>query len=132
MAKKLMEVVKKFELKPYKHDLYIIVTNDIRASYYKRKRKINASTEIDASTHAFVWRADNYQDQYMFLPNNCGASTIAHEAFHAAYHVLTESGVRLSKDSEEAWSYMIGAIVHEAIVTLNKWYKQRKNNLTKR
>lgn len=128
MAKKLFEVCKKIELRPYKHDLYIIVTNDIRASFYKRKRKIKATTEIDSNTHAFVWRADSYQDQYMFLPNTCGVGTIAHEAFHAAYHVLTESGVRLSRDSEEAWSYMIGEIAYQITVILDKYQKQKNKS----
>ncbi len=126
MAKKLFEVIKRIELQPYKQDLYIIVTNDIRTSFYKRKLKIKATTDIDSNILAFVWRAENYHNQYMFLPNTCGVSTVAHEAFHVAFHALTESGVKLSVESEEAWAYMIGRVSYEAVSLLNEYPKAKR------
>lgn len=49
---------------------------------------------------------------------------LQHEIFHLAYSILSSSGIELTKDSEEAYSYLIGYLT-ETI------YNQIKKVMTK-
>lgn len=42
-------------------------------------------------------------------------STLAHEAFHAAYDILKRVGIPLSSSSEEAYAYLIGYITEQVL-----------------
>lgn len=39
-----------------------------------------------------------------------GVAEVAHEAFHTAFNILDFAGVRLSRDSDEAFAYLAGYI----------------------
>lgn len=53
-------------------------------------------------THYVVFRDDGYD-----------ISCIAHEAFHLTYSILTQVGVKLTKESEEAFAYLISYLTNE-------------------
>lgn len=48
----------------------------------------------------------------------------AHEALHAASGILDYSGVSLTRDTEEAYAYMIGWITECIMKSYNKWLKK--------
>lgn len=55
----------------------------------------------------------------IWINAHAGSSTIAHEAFHAAFYVLNYAGLGLSESSEEAWAYYIGWLVRGMVNCVN-------------
>lgn len=45
---------------------------------------------------------------------------LAHEAFHCAEHILSERGQRLTRDSTEAYAYLIQEIMDHCLQLINK------------
>ena len=52
--------------------------------------------------------------------------TLAHEATHAAFYILTGAGVKLTSDNDEPLAYLVGYIVDECIPSIVKTWKTRK------
>lgn len=55
----------------------------------------------------------------IWINPRAGSSTIAHEAFHAAYWVLGDRGLGLTAASEEAWAYYLGWLVRSMVNCVN-------------
>lgn len=51
----------------------------------------------------------------IWLKEDADIGIIAHESFHAVFHILTTLGVVVSDDSEEAVAYPLGWLVQEIV-----------------
>ena len=47
-------------------------------------------------------------------------ATLIHEIFHLAYDILDYAGVPLSKDSEEAYAYLLSSLTNWILVDIEK------------
>ncbi len=53
------------------------------------------------------------QTVYMIWLKNHVVHVLAHECFHATYHVLRDRGVYLTDGSEEAFAYLMDFLIRE-------------------
>jgi hypothetical protein len=53
--------------------------------------------------------------------------SLCHEAFHATISIMNDRGIPLSKDSNEAYAYLIGNIVRHSLAAMDT--KRRPNSI---
>lgn len=53
-----------------------------------------------------------------FYQKKPGCGVTVHETFHAVYHILKSAGVRLSDESEEAFTYLLEDLVKKIVCKL--------------
>lgn len=118
VKKKFAQRKKTIEIEPYGYHLHVSVSNDILRAFSKSrvaKLVVKPPTE---STVAFIWKRSGCTDVFMFLPSHKvggrpDLDMVAHESYHIAFFVLTESGVDCTDSAEEAWAYLIGYLTQE-------------------
>lgn len=99
---------------------YVIVGGTAARSIIWAKKRLNLNIELDDSDcegYAFIEKGVPWVIWVSTLSN---AETISHEALHITRTVLESRGLVYSGDSEEAWTYTMGFIVHSAQTT-KKW-----------
>lgn len=55
----------------------------------------------------------------IWLKPSADVPTMAHEALHATWYLLKDKGLRLSEDSEEAYTYMLEWLLREIMTRRN-------------
>lgn len=117
---------------PFGYRLHIVVTNDIRASFEKRRRKVRTRVEISPKAMAFTVTNRNTMDVYVFYPENAGVGTTVHEIVHVVTFVMKQAGAEFE---EEVWAYHIDHLTQVASEFIWKPYtfevKKRENGTHK-
>jgi hypothetical protein len=101
-------------MKPYGHDIHLILTNDLRRATVKLHKEIGDEIpdRIKNTMNAFTIYGEGKFDVHIFLEMNPDIGTIAHESFHAVDFVLRDSGIKNEERvSEEVWAYHLGELV---------------------
>lgn len=60
------------------------------------------------------------------LRGDASMSTIAHECLHATFDILSDAGMALSNDSEEAYTYLLGHLVDQVLIHFKRFQKLNK------
>lgn len=116
----------------YRYYIYIVVTSSVAnfLPVLKRHKEIHHEftdaelAELVDSEAFFI--APNNDTCYLFLCGQAGLGDIAHEATHAACHILHSRGVEESYANDEALAYLIGHIADVCGVCIKKFNKQKR------
>lgn len=114
--KKLKEKTKVIDLKPFPHQLKLVVTNDLLASEKKIRALYNDACTKPASnstTGALAMHSRGTRTMYILMPYTCDIGYIAHEVWHIVRALLTFAGAALEN---EVVAYYIGWLTREAAV----------------
>lgn len=96
----------------YGYQYHIVIGSVDDLKYYAESIGLTDLSVSDKSFEAFVMSglSNEYRAEFSIVYINddkCRAHTLAHESFHLAYTILRNAGVRLSRNSEEAFAYLI-------------------------
>jgi hypothetical protein len=94
------------------YKIIVVFTADLRREC-KRLSREDPDPEAVALT---VMNSDGFS--HILLPHNTGAESIAHEAFHAVYHLMTRAGAELE---DEVIAYHLGHVVG----LIHKWRNKK-------
>lgn len=98
---KLKEKTKTFRIVPFPQVLTVVVTDDMQASFDKRRNKVGGHT-VPSTSLACTWTSNHSMQMFMFLPSKLGPSVIVHESVHVLAHVMEHNGVTFE---QEVWAY---------------------------
>ncbi len=122
----------KLSIDLYRYYIYIIVTSSIDnfLPVLKKHKEIqheftDAELAELANSEAF-FVAPNNDTCYLFLGAFSGVGDIAHEASHAACHILHSRGIEESYQNDEALAYLIGHIADKCARSIKLFNKQKK------
>lgn len=106
---KFKERKKRYCIRPYGHRLHVHVSNNIYESY--KRSKLSSIKGPSDMAYAFVWSVSNCGDIHVFLPEECGLGTTAHEMLHVVSFVMKEVGAEFE---EEVWAYHLEELTQMA------------------
>lgn len=108
-------MIKRLNFDTYPVEIHVFVTKtdqeildyviENQLEHYEDLFKLAESEEA-----IFVYEKD-YPTVYLRFRNIDYPSIVAHEAFHVVAFIMRYIGVRLSKNSEEAYAYLLQAIL---------------------
>lgn len=80
-------------------------------------KKINQPVHVleDRPRLGHFFGYENHKNGVIWFHSKKDISTICHECFHAAYHLLTHCGIPLKEDTEEVYAYYQGYLVKEVL-----------------
>ena len=97
---------------------YLIqIGGDIQKGLEKYSELIGVNSFIVERTNrkGHFFSHTNHKGGFVWIKDKKDIETVAHEAFHATYHVLTHTGVILKEESEEIFAYYLGWLVKEIL-----------------
>lgn len=98
-------------IRPYGSRLHLVVSTDLKKSFARRRLKVDAGLD---NPYAFVWFRQGCGDIFAFLPEECGLGATAHEMLHVVAFVMRESDIPFTRDTEEAFTYLLEELVQTA------------------
>lgn len=115
---KLVERMKRVDIKPFGYRLYVIHTNDIFASAVKR-----GIIDMPENAYACHCGINGIPVSLMFLPHDAGVRTIAHEVSHCTWHIFSVIG---ALHENEVMAYMNGYLTAEVLKFTNGTKRRKK------
>lgn len=119
--------MEKINIPIYEHDVLISVDETDDELYEQVKHSFKSRDEFDNSWINFessnARTICHDRDGYCiirFKKEPLKHSLIAHEAFHATHFILDRVGIRLSDDSDEAFAYLLGYIIENIYLCLDR------------
>lgn len=105
------------------HVIWPVTPEQVNA-YIKRTFKIELDDNSPFGAKCIEILQDDIQTAnilafYKWDGDEFDHGALAHEAFHCAEHILTERGQRLTKDSTEAYAYLVQEIVDRTLQIIN-------------
>jgi len=101
---------KKVTIPLYERSLIIIVVDDIHEGLVATG--ISAFEDEEDTLEATVVEDDKGVIHLIIKPD-ASINTICHEALHVAVGVLTDCGMKMCDNSEEAYAYLIGWVAEQ-------------------
>lgn len=112
-------IFKEFKIPLYKTIWQLFVTPDINSISHKRHRQFLLDCGISDKWNGCYFVAEDEDtggnSLCIWLKDLDSLGTIAHEAMHFAIDLLERKGLKFSKDSEEAYTYLTDYIVEQII-----------------
>lgn len=116
-------MIKKLNVHPYPKKVWLIweeLDSNVMYEFSKEPDDYSGIYSVPPTSEGETIRTKkgNVVIRFHTAPTNPGS--IAHEAFHAVTNILDYIGMKLSDESEEAYSYLLDSIVsqiHETITT---------------
>jgi hypothetical protein len=110
-SRKVKERTKEIKYMPqFPYVIYITYTNDIKASYEKRRE-----SAIDPRAGGVTLGGDGISR--IILENNAPLDYTVHECSHAIFNLLNDLGVEETERSgHELFCYLVGHLAKEAIM----------------
>ena len=85
--------------------------NDAIARFSKSIKVTPWTKDYEPGAHFAAYTTHN--GGLIWFSKHATASLVSHEAFHATYFILTRAGLKLTDESEEAYSYYLEFLVRE-------------------
>jgi len=105
---------KKFKVPIYGRIVRIVVTKDIKLGL--RSVDVDADEEDNTMEGCVVEGSDGIIN--LVIRPKSDINTITHEAFHITTGILSDAGLKLCDNSEEAYAYLIGFICEKICDTI--------------
>jgi len=116
-------IKKTFTIDMYSYyKIHVIVAEDFDAAIKKYCKGLNV--DIEHTTAMFLCNQYIHFNGWILVRPNPATSTIAHEAFHATYKVMSDIGSGLDGESEEPFAYLLGYITDMVVQTLLAYDKK--------
>lgn len=121
--RQFQEKVKKLTIEVLNHDVYIVLTNDVKTSRMKRN---NILGPMDLHPNvAGICSATGGGRTYIFLHFKAQAKIIAHECNHACSSIMDFMG---AKYEHEIMAYSLTYLIDEVYNFRNSLAKKKKRN----
>lgn len=106
------------------HVIWPVTPEQVNA-YIKRTFKINSDDNHEFGAKCIEIYRDGVQKANVlafaqWAGDEFDHGALAHEAFHCADHILSARGQPLTKDSTEAYAYLVQEIVDRTLQIINK------------
>lgn len=129
IGKKLVFII---EADPYKQDILVVCNGQFEDAYkFFKKKKINSLVNFieenkkDYLVNDIVEKGKGrlyteLPSGYVMIINHCNdwietVDVIVHESLHATHYILQRAGLVLSKESEEAFTYLNSQITSDIL-----------------
>lgn len=112
----------KIQVNPYNCELYLVLTQDVYKAAKRIAKEVGDDVgEDDGETVGFFLSGTiPGSPYYLILIFNPSLGDVVHEVQHATFEVLRGHGVKLSLDSEEAFTYLMDYLFAEVLKRINK------------
>ena len=113
-------------MKPYKRTipiyegkLIVILSNDFGVSLSELGEQFENANEYGG----FCFRGKGFREYVIILPPDAEPCIIAHECLHATNYCLSDSGVGVTLENDEAQAHLLGWFVGEVYEAIKKIHK---------
>lgn len=93
--------------------IFVCIGGDIETEMARFKRLLGCNFALKFTRRGCCLQPPETKDVGIWFSDKPGGGTAAHEAFHASFHILSKSGLKLCGKSEEAFAYHLDWIVRE-------------------
>ena len=121
------EIFTKYQIMPlnggtFDLDVIVLVTEDTAlALRYVKKHLDSTATSDNFNSRGTTFTSINGGSTIVWLPNTEDKSIVMHELLHATIDIMRRTGVTLTEETEEAYTYELQYLT-------NQFYKQNKTN----
>ena len=123
----LKEYTKHLIVKVLNHEVYIVVTGDVKESRIRRTRLLG---DVDLHPHVrALFSSNGCGVSFIFLPLDCENYVRCHEAYHCVNEIMRFIG---ANHENEVVAYTLSYLIDEIDKFLEKIEKKSKKALTKK
>jgi len=124
-------------IEPYGRNLMIVVSDEGEDGYKKIEKylKISFSSQVAGASAFFLNIFDEDTSiSYFTLIHVCPDSDpdeVAHEAVHASWKILSDAGVEMNAENNEAQAYLVGHLVRLVYKSIERYDRACEKKLRK-
>jgi hypothetical protein len=103
------EIKRTFYFETFGYNIHVILSDDIQATAMRMARKFGCVNTTTSRTGGFTAKSSRYPLSLIVLPLERSNPIVAHESFHAVWHLMEHAG---AQHEEEIMAYHLDTIVN--------------------